>query len=80
MGQERNYEKNKWFKIAMFTGLPIFTTLFIMYIRWAINYDGNPESIKYLLFFLLTWPGVTYTAFYTVKFSAEYFSKKKKKK
>jgi hypothetical protein len=80
MAQQRNYEKNKWFKIAMFTGLPIFTTLFIMYINWAVNYDGNPMTIKYPLFFLLTWPGVVYTLFYTLKFSAEYFSKKKKKK
>jgi hypothetical protein len=78
MSEFRNYEKKKWFKIGVFTTLPIFITLFVMYIKWAINYDGNPESIKYLLFFLLTWPGIVYTLYYTLKFTGEYFSKKKK--
>jgi len=80
MSNERKYEKNKWFRIGVFTTLPIFTTLFIMYINWAVNYEGDPMTIKYPLYFLLTWPGVVYTSFYSAKFLAEYYNKRKKKK
>jgi hypothetical protein len=51
-----------------------------MYLKWANNYEGNPSSILFLVYFLLTWPGVVYTSFYTAKFLAEYRSKKNKQK
>jgi hypothetical protein len=80
VNQVRKYESNKWFRIGVLTTLPIFIFSFIMYLKWANNYEGNPSSILFLVYFLLTWPGVVYTSFYTAKFLAEYRSKKNKQK